>query len=127
LPNTSALVIANADGELIREFQNNAYRVPSFVSFLTRLDVPRDAVILLDNLSVHKHRDVHRVAADKGWHLLYVPPYSPWFNPIEGIFSIVKRAWYAGASLAEAFGRVTPAHSRAFFRNALGLRGPPLR
>jgi len=67
---------------MFRELRKEAYRVGPFVSFLTRLDVPRDAVILLDNLSVHKHRDVLRVAAEKGWHLLYVPPYSPWFNPI---------------------------------------------
>ena len=94
----SALVIADDEGTLIRECRAGSFNTASFVHFLTRLELPRDSVILLDNVAFHKSRDAARVAAERGWHFLFVPPYSHWFNPIEGIFSIVKRAWYAGST-----------------------------
>ena len=51
---------------------------------------PGDLVIL-DNLSSHKTAEVRRTFADRGIRVLFLPPYSPDLNPIENVFSKLKR------------------------------------
>ncbi len=47
-------------------------------------------VVVLDNLSVHKVAGLAEVARKYGARLLYLPPYSPDYNPIELAFSKLK-------------------------------------
>ena len=47
-------------------------------------------VVVLDNLSVHKVAGLDEVLQRYGARLLYLPPYSPDFNPIELAFSKLK-------------------------------------
>jgi transposase len=49
-------------------------------------------VVVMDNLSVHKDPAVLAAIAAAGLHTLFLPPYSPEFNPIELYWSIFKRA-----------------------------------
>jgi DDE superfamily endonuclease len=42
-------------------------------------------VVVLDNLQAHKVADVHEAIRAVGASLLYLPPYSPDFNPIENM------------------------------------------
>lgn len=65
----------------------------TFCSFLKTLTLPEGSVIILDNASIHKGDDVNVICQEKKLIALYSPPYSPWFNPVEGCFSIVKRAY----------------------------------
>ena len=48
------------------------------------------AVVVLDNLAAHKVAGLAEIAAAHGARLLYLPPYSPDFNPIELAFSKLK-------------------------------------
>ena len=48
-------------------------------------------VVVMDNLSAHKGERVKELIEQRGCELLYLPPYSPDFNPIEEAFSKVKR------------------------------------
>ncbi len=50
---------------------------------------PGDMVIM-DNLPAHKVTGVRKAIEKVGAHLLYLPPYSPDFNPIEKAFSKLK-------------------------------------
>jgi len=50
---------------------------------------PGDTVIM-DNLSSHKGPRVRALIESRGASLLYLPPYSPDFNPIENAFSKLK-------------------------------------
>ena len=47
-------------------------------------------VVLLDNLSVHKAERIRQALAMRGCDLLFLPPYSPDFTPIEQAFSKLK-------------------------------------
>lgn len=47
-------------------------------------------VVVMDNLSAHKGERIRQLIEGKGCELLYLPPYSPDFNPIEQAFSKVK-------------------------------------
>jgi transposase len=81
-------------------------------------------VVVMDNLSAHKGERVKEIIEGRGAELIYLPPYSPDFNPIEQAFSKVKvllRKAEARTreSLIEAMGRalsgLTALDARGFF------------
>jgi hypothetical protein len=47
-------------------------------------------VMVMDNLSAHKGERVKELIEERGCKLLYLPPYSPDLNPIDGAFAKVK-------------------------------------
>src|SRR5215217_7563118 len=47
-------------------------------------------VVLMDNLGAHKGQRVRQLIEGRGCKLLYLPPYSLDFNPIEEAFSKIK-------------------------------------
>ena len=50
----------------------------------------RGDVIVLDNLGAHRASRIEEVAAGCGARVLWLPPYSPDFSPIELMWSKVK-------------------------------------
>ena len=47
-------------------------------------------IVVMDNLSSHKGPAVREMIEAAGARLLYLPPYSPDFNPIENLFAKLK-------------------------------------
>jgi transposase len=47
-------------------------------------------IVIMDNLPAHKVAGVRQIIEEKGARLLYLPPYSPDFNPIELAFAKLK-------------------------------------
>jgi transposase len=47
-------------------------------------------ILVLDNLSSHKVKDVIQPLLDKNIEVVYLPTYSPDFNPIEPAWSKIK-------------------------------------
>jgi transposase len=47
-------------------------------------------ILFMDNLSAHKTAGIDALIEACGAHLIYLPPYSPDFNPIEFAWSKVK-------------------------------------
>ena len=47
-------------------------------------------LIIMDNLSVHKGTSVQLLIEAHGCHILFLPPYSPDFSPIEQAFAKIK-------------------------------------
>jgi transposase len=48
------------------------------------------SVIILDNASVHNKLRLYELADEHGFRLIFLPPYSPDFNPIEKFWANVK-------------------------------------
>jgi transposase len=70
-----------------------AVDTPAFDAYLERVLGPRlrrGDVVVLDNLNVHKASQVERVAAARGARVIWLPPYSPDFSPIEQCWSKIK-------------------------------------
>ncbi len=64
-----------------------------FQAFVEQVLVPtlaRGDVVIMDNLASHKAAGVRNAIEAAGATLLYLPPYSPDFNPIENAFSKLK-------------------------------------
>ena len=84
-------------------------------------------VVILDNLATHKIRGVREALQAVGARLLYLPPYSPDFNPIENLWSKVKQilrslAPRTGGALLKAagiaFAAISTTDCEGFFLNA---------
>ena len=78
----------------------------------------------MDNLSAHKGDRVKELIEERGCEVLYLPPYSPEFNPIEEAFAKIKVVMRKAEArtrefLVEAIGRgitmVTTEDARGFF------------
>ena len=64
-----------------------------FETYVERVLAPtlrRGQVVVMDNLSAHKGERIRELIEKRGCKLLYLPPYSPDFNPIEEAFSKIK-------------------------------------
>jgi transposase len=64
-----------------------------FQSYLEEVLMPtlkKGQMVVMDNLSAHKGEKVRELIEGEGCELIYLPPYSPDFNPIEGAFSKLK-------------------------------------
>ncbi len=100
-----------------------------FEGYLREMLVPalgEGDVVVMDNLSVHKSERVSEMIEGAGAEVLYLPPYSPDFNPIEEAFSKIKNLLRkAGArvrevlveAIGEALSEVTQEDARAFFEH----------
>jgi putative transposase len=49
------------------------------------------SIVVIDNLPAHKVAGIRECLEKAGMHMLYLPSYSPDFNPIELVFSKLKR------------------------------------
>ena len=102
----------------------------AFDAFVVQLLVPGlrpGQVVVLDNLAVHKSAAARAAIEAAGCRLVFLPTYSPDFNPIELAFAKAKAALRrAGArsvdavvaAVGSALADVTAADARAFYRHA---------
>ena len=111
---------------------------PAFAAYITTLLVPTlrpGQVVVLDNLSVHKGDAIRAAVEGAGCSLLFLPPYSPDFAPIEQAFGKLKAALRrAGArtraaleaAIGAALDTITAADARGWFRHCgYALPEPP--
>jgi transposase len=95
-----------------------------FLGFLKVLNLQKDDVLLMDNVPFHKSPIVKRFYQEVGVKLLFIPPYSPWFNPIELCFSIIKRHHYQYHNIDGAFKSLTSAQISSFYRKSMHCTEP---
>ncbi len=88
-------------------------------------------VVVMDNLGAHRGHRVRDLVEESGCSLLFLPPYSPDFSPIEEAFSKIKallrkaQARERGA-LVEAIGRALSAVTAEDAAGYFGHCGYPL-
>jgi transposase len=76
----SMSIEGSADGEAFETY------VKHFLAPTLR----RGQIVVMDNLQVHKMKRVRELIEGRGCSLVFLPSYSPDFNPIEQAFSKVK-------------------------------------
>jgi transposase len=65
----------------------------AFLAYVKKVLVPDLAhgdIVVIDNLPAHKVAGVRKAIEAAGAHLLYLPPYSPDFDPIDQAFAKLK-------------------------------------
>jgi transposase len=100
-----------------------------FEAFVEQVLVPQLSpgdLVILDNLSSHKGDRVKRMIEAAGASLLFLPPYSPNFNPIENAFAKLKQLIRSAehrscdalwADTQRMLDLITPDDSRGFFKH----------
>lgn len=101
-----------------------------FLAYVEQVLVPTLSpgdVVIMDNLPAHKAAGVRDAIDAAGASLLYLPPYSPDFNPIENAFSKLKALLRAKAertiaalwdTVGSVLDRFTPAECANYFKAA---------
>jgi transposase len=128
-PNTTLLASMTAEGMgpcLAVEGATSRIVFEAYIEKVLAPSLQHGQVVVMDNLSAHKGERVRELVESVGCELLYLPPYSPDFNPIEEAFSKVKgllRKAEARSRIAlvEAMGKaldaVTARDARRFFEH----------
>ena len=103
---------------------------PAFRAYVTTVLVPElrpGDIVVMDNLPAHKVDGVREAIEAARAKLLYLPAYSPDFNPIEMAFAKLKALLRAAAprtitalwkTIAEAIERFGPAECQAYLAAA---------
>jgi transposase len=126
-PNTTLLSSMTLQGmgtSLAVEGTTNREVFETYVERVLAPTLRRGQVMVMDNLTAHKGERVKELIEQRGCELLYLPPYSPDFNPIEEAFSKIKALLRkvearSREALIDAIGRgismVTAEDARGFF------------
>jgi transposase len=101
-----------------------------FETYVEKVLVPSlraGQIVVMDNLSAHKPRRIRELIEQQGCELLYLPAYSPDYNPIEEALSKIKNLLRQAAArskeaLLEAIGQalwaVTAEDALGYFEHA---------
>ena len=115
------------EASIVFDGPTNAMIFRSYVEECLAPALQEGDIVVMDNLSAHKVPGVREAIEAAGARLLYLPPYSPDFNPIEQLFAKLKALlrkaaersveslWSRIAALLHAF---TPNECANYFRNA---------
>jgi transposase len=100
-----------------------------FLAYLEQVLCPRlmpGHIVVMDNLAAHKVVGVRKLIEGRHAQLLYLPPYSPDFNPIEKAWAKLKQhlrklkartVEQLQPAIANALPTITPANAQAWFRH----------
>lgn len=101
-----------------------------FVAYVEQILVPTlrpGDIVILDNLPAHKSAAARQAIEAAGARMLFLPPYSPDFNPIENAFSKLKAILRKAAArtvpdlwdaIRDALPRFSPIECRNYFAAA---------
>lgn len=103
----------------------------AFETYVAKVLVPElrpGDIVVMDNLSSHKAPKVREMIEAAGASLLYLPPYSPDFNPIENAFAKLKAHLRKAAErtvdgLWSAIGRIVDLFAPAECKNYFAAAG----
>jgi transposase len=115
-PNMTLLWSMSVDGMGLSLAVESATNREVFETYVEQMLAPtlRPAqVVVMDNLTAHKGERIRELIEQRGCELLYLPTYSPEFNPIEEAFAknkaLVRKAEArTQEALVEAIGRGSP-------------------
>ncbi|KAF7684942.1 hypothetical protein CDIK_4309 [Cucumispora dikerogammari] len=105
--NISVCCAMTKDGIVYKKINTRAYNTLSFLGYLNELfdfileQNMRNVVVVMDNVPFHKSSIVIEAFSVKNIKHIFLPPYSPFLNPIENVFSKVKTFVRASSPTSE--------------------------
>ena len=104
----------------------NAERFRGWAKAFLAPGLSKNDVVVMDNLGSHKDSEAREAIEAVGARVLYLPPYSPDFNPDEHVWSKTKSILRGLAKrtvdgllsvIEEAISSITPQDCAGFFRH----------
>ena len=99
--NTTLLASMSTEGMgpcLAVEGSTTAEVFEAYLEYFLAPELKEGQVVVMDNLPAHKPDRVRELIEDRGCELVYLPPYSPDYNPIEEAFSKIQGVVARGRS-----------------------------
>lgn len=98
----SMLMAVTTDGIAGWTLVKGSFNGAMFTDFVNGLDTQGRDVLLMDNASIHKTQSTLATLHARCMTPLFLPPYTPQFQPIEHIFSVIKNAYRRLTSIPAA-------------------------
>ena len=120
----AALTTSGIAAPMILDGAMNGDMFTAYVSQVLLKELREGDIVIMDNLPAHKVSAARTAIEDAGAKLVYLPPYSPDFNPIEKAFSQIKAYLKKAAArtkqtldaeIAKAIDTVTPKNAVNYF------------
>ena len=95
-----------------------------FEAYVEKMLVPSlraGQIVVMDNLSAHRPRRIRELIEQQGCELLYLPAYSPEYNPVEEAFAKIKNLLRKEAlveAIGQALSAVTAEDALGYFEHA---------
>ncbi|CDS81919.1 uncharacterized protein SPSC_00101 [Sporisorium scitamineum] len=91
----SLIVAAGKEGLITASMKLGSFTIELFIEFLGHKVLPslqcnQSQVFIMDNTKSHHLEITHDIIGKAGHSILYLPPYTPWFNITECIFTKFK-------------------------------------
>jgi transposase len=124
---TAGLRLSGLAAPMLLDGAMNGVAFKAYVEQVLVPELSPGDIVVMDNLPAHKVNGVSQAIEDAGAELLYLPPYSPDFNPIEMAFSKLKAMLRTAAArtipdlwtaIAEAIEAFTPSECEKYFAAA---------
>jgi transposase len=124
---TAGLRLAGIAAPMVLDGPMNGETFKAYVEQVLVPELAPGDIVVMDNLPAHKVTGIRDAIKAAGAILLYLPPYSPDFNPIEMAFAKLKALLRAAAArtvddlwhaVANAIERFSPDECRNYFAKA---------
>lgn len=119
----SAIAAITTDGVLSYEMTQDSVNGDKFLDYVRGSLIPNmnpfdgisgKSIVIMDNCSVHHTQEVHDELQNAGVLVIFLPPYSPDYMPIELCFSYIKYYLKRHDDLLQTISDPTPIISSAF-------------
>lgn len=117
----SSIAAMCSEGVVDYELTDSTVNAGKFYDFVRGQLIPNmqpfpgdRSIIVMDNCTVHHTQQLKDLVESAGVLLLFLPPYSPDFNPIEELFSYVKYYLKEHDDVIQALNDITPILKSAF-------------
>lgn len=91
--NTTILSSVRYNGETVYTVYQGGTTSDKFSDYLKNILAPtlhKNDIVVMDNMRTHRSKEVKKVIEELKINVVYLPPYSPDFNPIEKMWSKIK-------------------------------------
>ena len=128
----SSMSLEGMGPSLAVEGATTAVVFEAYVERVLASSLRRGQIVVMDNLGAHRSKRIRELIGERGCELVYLPSYSPDYNPIEEAFAKIKHLLRKAAArtkealvgaIGAALSAIDDQDARGFFEHA-GYRCP---
>jgi transposase len=129
--NTTILSSIRLNGETAYTTYQGGTTKDKFIDYLKNVLAPtldKNDIVIMDNMRTHHAKDVQKVVKELKMNVIFLPPYSPDFNPIEKMWSKIKSILRKlrsrtltelSESIKQAFSKITVSDCYGWFSSCI--------
>lgn len=129
--NTTILSSIRLNGETAYTTYQGGTTKDKFIDYLKNVLAPtldKNDIVIMDNMRTHHAKDVQKIFEELKMNVIFLPPYSPDFNPIEKMWSKIKSILRKlrsrtltelSESIKQAFSKITVSDCYGWFSSCI--------